>query len=111
MITLMEDLTLAIQELCLAMGLSGTAARILPVVLLGRVMNIVALSALDSLRTNRYHSCQQPALTHIAKAELEFVRIAVASSVKNIGKTRRYLCSTKQWLMNMQDHPPANGVA
>ena len=45
MMTLFEDLRLALRQICRAIGLSGTAATVVPLVVLGVALNIAALSA------------------------------------------------------------------
>ena len=43
MTTLLEDLRVELRQMCQAVGLSGTAASVVPLVLLGIALNVVAL--------------------------------------------------------------------
>jgi hypothetical protein len=108
MMTLIEDLSLTIQEICLTVGLSGAAVRVVPVVLLGFVMNVVALNLVGSLRLRHESSNRQHLLARISKAELKLARSAVSTSVKEIDETRRRLCSTEQLLLHLNNHPASS---
>jgi len=103
--TLIEDLRLAIQDVCRAMGLSSTSVTVVPVVVLGCVLNIVALRVVDNVHAGHRIGCQQARPTSIAQSELKLVRITVAASLKKISEAQRALCSAKQWLLNQQIQP------
>ena len=51
MIMLLEDLRLALKEICRAIGMSGNALIVIPLVVLGVGLNVVALSAIKYVRS------------------------------------------------------------
>ena len=54
MMTMLDDLRLALRQICGAMGLSGTAATVVPLVVLGVALNVAALSAMEYMRNERH---------------------------------------------------------
>ena len=103
MMTMFEDLSLALRQICRAMGLSGTAATVVPVVVLGVALNAVALSATGYLRSGRHARRHgHTALQSAVRTEMKVVRTVVHSTLKRIGDGQRRWCRTQQWIMDRQ---------
>ncbi len=77
--TTLEDLRAELRQMCRAIGLSGTAASVVPLVVLGVALNVVALSAVGSVRMEHRTNCQRPALRSAAQAEFKVVRTLVTT--------------------------------
>jgi hypothetical protein len=102
MTTLLEDIRLALRQICRAIGLDETAATVIPLVVLGLALNIAALSAVEFLRiggkTNHTHN----ALRNAARTEMKAIRIVVHSTIKKINDRKQQLCQPRQWVKNQQ---------
>jgi hypothetical protein len=96
MMTLFDDLRLFLLQLCRAMGLSGTASTVVPLVFLGVLLNLVALSATESLRKQPHIDHRHATLRRAALTEMKVVRTVVVSAFKKIGDGQRSLCPTQQ---------------
>jgi len=85
MIPLFEDMRLALRQICQAMGLSGTAAAVVPLVVLGVALNVGALNAMSFLRADG-HPCQERSeLRNAASTELRVMRMMLVSTLGDIG--------------------------
>ncbi len=93
--TTLEDLRAELRQMCRAIGLSGTAASVVPLVVLGVALNVVALSAVGSVRMEHRTNCQRPALRSAAQAEFKVVRTLV-TTLKRFGDGQRKWCSARQ---------------
>jgi hypothetical protein len=102
MMTQLEDLRLALRQICQAIGLSRTAATVVSLVVLGVALNIAALSAMEHLRNERHPGHGPIALRSAARTELKVVRTVLASTLKRIGDGRRGWCVAQQWVMDRQ---------
>jgi hypothetical protein len=102
MTTLLEDLRVDLRHVCQAAGLSGTAASVVPLVLLGVALNVTALSVIGAVRSAKSSACNRPALRSAARTELKVVRAVLASTLKTIGDGRRRWCSAEQRLPDQQ---------
>jgi hypothetical protein len=71
MITLIEDMELFLQQMCGAIGMSGTAMTVVPVVVLGVALNVAALSLVENARTAGQPTCQKTTLQNVVKTELK----------------------------------------
>jgi hypothetical protein len=103
MMTMFEDLGLALRQICRAIGLSGTAATVVPVIVLGVALNAVALSAtgyLSNGRHSRRHS--HTALQSAVRTELKVVRTVLHSTLRRIGDGQRRWCLMQQWMIDRQ---------
>jgi hypothetical protein len=101
MTMLLEDLRLALKEICQAIGLSGNALTVIPLVVLGVALNVTSLSAIEYVRNDR-HSCQgHTSLGSVGRTELKVVRTVVISTLKKIGDRERRLCPTRN---RVRDH-------
>jgi hypothetical protein len=93
MTTLLEDLRVELRQMCRAIGLSGTAATVVPLVVLGIALNVVALSVIGGVRPVQASTCKKPALRCVALTELKVARAVLVSTLKTIGDGHRRWCS------------------
>jgi hypothetical protein len=98
MTTLLEDLRAELRQLCQTFGLSGTAANVVPLVLLGIALNVTALSVIGAARPAHSSACNRPELRSAARTELKVARAVLTSTLKTIGDGRRRWCSAEQRL-------------
>jgi hypothetical protein len=103
MTTLFEDLRLALRQICAAMGLSGTAATVVPLVVIGVALNAVALSATGGTRLHKHSGHQAAALRCAARTELKVVRGVVSSTLKKMSVSQRRLCVAQQWMQDLKN--------
>jgi hypothetical protein len=104
MMTLFEDWRLALRQICAAIGLSGTAATVVPLVVLGVALNIAALNAMEYMRNER-HPCKAHDRTELrsaARTELKVVKAVLTSTLKKIGDGQRRWCVAQQWVMDRE---------
>jgi hypothetical protein len=102
MMTQFEDLRLALRQICRAIGLSGTAATVVPLVVLGVALNIAALNAMEYIRNER-HPCKVHKRTELqsaAQTEVKVMRTVLVSTLKKIGDRQRRWCVAQQWVMD-----------
>jgi hypothetical protein len=102
MMTLFEDLRLALRQICQAIGMSGTAATVVPVVVLGVALNIAALSATKYMRNERHPRHGHTALRCAAQTEMKVVRTVLVSTLKKVGNSQRRWCLARQWVRDRQ---------
>jgi hypothetical protein len=102
MITLLEDLRLALSQICRATGLSGTGLTVVPLVVLGIAMNVAALSIAESLRSDRHSRHEHAGLRSAALTELKVVRTVLGSTVKKIGDSQRRWCPARHRVTDQQ---------
>jgi hypothetical protein len=100
MTTLLEDLGLALRQICRAVGLSGTALTVIPLVVLGVAMNMGALSVMRYMRNERHSDCRQTALKSATQTELKVMRTVLVSTLKKVSGGQRRWCMAQQWMMN-----------
>jgi hypothetical protein len=93
--TTLEDLRAELRQMCRAIGLSGTAVTVVPLVVLGVALNVVALSAVGSVRVEHHTTCERPALRSAAQTEFKVVRTLV-TTLKRFGDGQRKWCSARQ---------------
>jgi hypothetical protein len=93
--TTLEDLGAELRQLWRAFGLSGTAATVVPLVVLGIALNVVALSAVGSVQMGHRTTCNRPALRSAAQTELKVVRTLV-TTLRKFGDGQRRWCSARQ---------------
>lgn len=100
---MLEDLRLALRQICRAMGLPGHAATVVSLIVLGIVLNIAALRAVQYVGIGG-HSChQRTALGSATHAELKVVRTVVVSTLKKkISDGGRRWCLARQRMMGQQ---------
>jgi hypothetical protein len=102
MMMLFEDLRLGLRQICQALGLSGTAATVVPLVVLGVALNIAALSAVEAMHHERHSVCGHAVLRSAAQTEMKVVRAVLTSTLKKIGDGQRRWCLTRQWMRDRQ---------
>jgi hypothetical protein len=102
MMTLLEDLRLALRQICLALGLSGTALTVIPLVVLGVALNLAALSTIAHVRHERHLAHKHTALRSAARTELKVMRTMLISTLKKISSSQRKQCDGQQWVMQQQ---------
>jgi hypothetical protein len=96
MTTLMEELRLAVQEILQSMGLGGsanTAATVVPVLMLGIALNVIALGVVDRVHPMR----AKTRLVCAARAEYSHVQSVTICVLRQIEGRQRGMCSAKQW--------------
>jgi len=96
MTTLMEELRLAVQEILQSIGLggsAGTAATVVPVLMLGIALNVIALGIVD-----RVHPIKEKArVVGAARAEFMHVQSLTVCVLRQIEGRKKGLCSAKVW--------------
>ncbi|WP_353072716.1 hypothetical protein [Tunturiibacter gelidiferens] len=97
MMALIEDMRLFLRQMCGAIGMSGTAVNVVPVVVLGVALNVAALGLVASVRTGKQPVCQRTTLRAAAQTEWKVVR-TVVSTMKAIGQAQRRLCAASEWV-------------
>ena len=102
MTTLLEDLRLALRQICRAVGLSGTALTVIPLVVLGIAMNMGALSVIQYVRNQRHSDCRATALKSATQTELKVMRTVLVSTLKKVSGGQRKWCVAQQWMMDRQ---------
>jgi hypothetical protein len=102
MMTLIEDMRLFLQQMCGALGMSGTAMNVVPVVVLGVALNVAALGLVESVRTDERPTCQKTTLQAGAQTELKVMRTVVVSTLKTISKGQRRWCVARSWVSSLQ---------
>ncbi len=104
MTTLLEDLRLALRQICGAIGLSNTAATVIPLVVLGVGMNVAALSVMKSMRnaSRPGHHQIRTALQTAAHDEFKLAKAVWISSLKTIGAGPHRWCVMQQRRVDRQ---------
>jgi hypothetical protein len=102
MTTLFEDLRLALRQICRSMGLSGTAATVVPLLVLGVTLNVAALSAMEAMRNVRHHGHRQvrTALRSAARTEIKVMKAVLNSTLKKMSGNQRKLCVVRQRIVD-----------
>jgi hypothetical protein len=100
MMTLFEDLRLALRQICAAIGLSGTAATVVPLIVLGVAMNMAALSAMEFMRNEKHPKNGPIALRDAVRTEVKVMRTVLTSTIKKISDNKRRWCVAQQWVMD-----------
>jgi hypothetical protein len=99
---MLEDLRLALRQLCQAIGIPGNAATVVSLVVLGVALNLIALRAVEyaGIGGRTYH--HRTALQGAAQTELKVVRTVARSALKKLGDGGRRLCLARQWMVGQQ---------
>jgi hypothetical protein len=103
MTAVLEDLKLALRQICRTIGLEGTAAAVVPVILLGLVLNLVALRATQFLRHGGRAAHHQSAMQNAARTEFKAMRIMLHSTIKKINDSQQRWCVTRQCVKEKQN--------
>jgi hypothetical protein len=99
MTTMLDDVRLALRQICQSMGLPADAATAISLIVLGVALNVVALGAVQYAGIGRHAGHQHVALRSAAHTELKVMRTVVVSTLKKIGDSGRRLCLAEQWQM------------
>ncbi len=99
---MLEDLRLALRQICRAMGLSGNAATVVSLIVLGVALNIVALHAVKYVGVGKHARHERTALRSAAKTELKVVRTVVVTTLKKFGNNGRRWCLAQQNTMDQR---------
>ena len=96
MTTLIEEMRIAVRGIWQSIGFgasANTAATVVPVLVLGVALNLIALHVVD-----RVHPIKgKTEALCAARTELELVQTVAASVLRQIGEHERGQCSVKQW--------------
>jgi hypothetical protein len=95
MTTLMEELRLAVQEILQSIGLGGSAntATVVPVLMLGIALNVIALGVVD-----RVHPIKEKArVVDAARVEFMHVQSLTVCVLRQIEGRKKGWCSAKLW--------------
>ena len=101
MTTLLEDLRLALRQICGSIGLSHTATTVVPLVVLGLALNVAALSVAESMRHVRHPAQRQVRMAwrSAARTEMKVMKAVVTSTLKKMGTNQKRLCRVQQWMV------------
>lgn len=102
MTTVLEDLRLALGQICRALGLSGNALTVIPLVVLGVALNMAALSAMGYMRNEKHSDCRSNALQSATQTELKVMRTVLASTLRKASGSQRRWCVARQRVMHLQ---------
>ena len=104
MIPMLEDIRLALRSICRQIGFDETASAIVPLLVLGLVLNFLALSATEFLRESgkvrRNHLVMHNAVRtelNAVRTELKAVRTVVISNIRKLNNS-----CTHEWVMNQR---------
>jgi hypothetical protein len=99
MTTLMEELRLAVQEILQSIGLGGSAntvATVVPVLMLGIVLNVIALSLVD-----RVHPLKgKMQVAGVVRAEARYVQSMTVCLLRQIEGRHGGTCSAGKWTLS-----------
>jgi hypothetical protein len=109
---MLEDLRLALRQICQAIGLQGDAATVASLVVLGVALNLTALRAVQYVGIGGHACRNRTNLQSAAQTELKVVRTVMVSTLKKIGDGGRRLCLARQRMMGKktrgtEDHKDA----
>jgi hypothetical protein len=99
---MLEDLRLALRQICQAIGLSGDAATVVSLIVLGVALNLAALRAVEYVGIGGHTCHDRTALESAAQTELKVMRTVAVSALKKLGDGGRRLCLARQWMMGQQ---------
>ena len=102
MTTLLDDLRLALRQMCGTIGLSGTVSSVVSLVVLGVALNVAALSVMESMRNVRHagHRQIRTALRSATQTEVKVMKAVVTSTLKKMRSSRRNWCLARQWMLD-----------
>lgn len=99
---MLEDLRLALRQICRAMGLPGDAATVVSLIVLGVALNLTALRAVEYVGIGGHTCHDRKALQSAAQTEMKVMRTVVVSTLKKIGDGGRRWCLAREWMMGKQ---------
>src|ERR1700709_373916 len=107
---MLEDLRLALRQICQAIGLQGDAATVASLVVLGVALNLTALRAVEFVGIGGHACHNRTDLQSAAQTELKVVRTVMVSTLKKIGDGGWRLCLERQWMTGNQTKGTGNRV-
>jgi hypothetical protein len=99
---MLEDLRLALRQICQAIGLPGNAATVVSLIVLGVALNLAALRAVEYVGIGGHACHDRTTLQSAAQTELKVMRTVAMSALKKIGDGGRRLCLAREWMMGKQ---------
>jgi hypothetical protein len=99
---MLEDLRLALRQICQAIGIPGNAATVVSLVVLGVALNLIALRAVEYAGIGGHTCHDRTALRSVAQTELKVMRTVAVSALKKISDGGRRWCLAQQWRMGKQ---------
>ena len=99
---MLEDLRLALRQICRAIGLPGNAATVVSLIVLGVALNLIALRAVEYAGIGGHACHDRTALQGAAQTELKVMRTVAVSALKKVGDSGRRWCLARQWMMGKQ---------
>ena len=96
---MLEDLRLALRQICNAAGMTGDASTVVSLVVLGVALNLIALRAVEYAGIGGHSRKDRMVLQSATQTELKVMRTVVVSTLKKIGDTGRRLCVARQWMI------------
>ena len=107
---MLEDLRLALRQICQAIGLQGNAATVTSLIVLGVALNLTALRAVEYVGIGGHACHKRTNLQSAAQTELKVMRTVMVSTLKKIGDGGRRLCLARQWMMGKQTNGTENCI-
>ena len=99
---MLEDLRLALRQICQAIGLQGDAATVASLIVLGVALNLTALRAVEYVGIGGHTCHDRTALQSAAQTELKVMRTVAVSALNKVGDGGRRWCQARQWMMGKQ---------
>jgi hypothetical protein len=99
---MLEDLRLALRQICQAIGIQGNAASVVSLVVLGVALNLIALRAVEYAGIGGHRSHDRTVLQGAAQTEVKVVRTVAKSALKILGEGGRRLCLARQRMLGQQ---------
>jgi len=99
---MLEDLRLALRQICQAIGLPGDAATVVSLIVLGVALNLTALRAVEYVGIGGHTCRDRTVLQSAAQTEMKVMRTVAVSALKKLGDGGRRLCLARQWMMGQQ---------
>jgi hypothetical protein len=99
---MLEDLRLALRQICQAIGIQGNAATVVSLVVLGVALNLIALRAVEYAGIGGHACRHRTILQGAAQTELKVVRTVAKSALKKLGEGGRRFCLARQRKLGQQ---------
>jgi hypothetical protein len=96
---MLEDLRLALRQICQAIGIPGNAATVVSLIVLGIALNLIALRAVEYVGIGGHTCHDRTALKSAAQTELKVMRTVAVSALRKVSDGGRRLCLARQWMM------------
>jgi hypothetical protein len=103
MMILIEEMRTAVLELWLSLGFersSRSAAAVVPALVLGITLNVVALHVARRVHPGAHLNCAKTGLRTAVQDGMGKVRATAASTMKKICDGQRELCMVGQWVVD-----------